>query len=57
MPETAAPEPTTITSDLAELVRLGEAMREETSRLQAEHDAFWRACTARIAARNIAHTK
>jgi hypothetical protein len=57
MPETPAPPPTTIAGDLAELVRLGQAMREETSRLQAEHDAFWRACAARIAAPNIAHAK
>jgi hypothetical protein len=57
MPQSAAPPTTSITLDLAELIRLGDTMREETRRLQAEHDAFWRACNARVAARNIANPK
>jgi hypothetical protein len=48
-PGSTQPNPVSIAHDLAALVRLGQAMRAETIRLQHEQDAFWHACRARAA--------
>ena len=55
-PAASVPTPRTvpaIAADLAELVRLGHALRAETDAIEVEQAAFWRACQHRARAKPV----